>query len=117
MSTIKFIPKDPIKPIFAIKLSPTFHKILETISNEERKIELVKKVLNINSKRVISLKIILDENQNYGTMIVIFDYIYEHIMPKIEIPFNEDGSFQFKIFDIDFNKEINIENLLKKIGL
>jgi hypothetical protein len=117
MSTIKFIPKDPIIPIFAIKLSPTLHKILETISNENEKLELVKKVLEINPKRVIALKTILDEKQNSGTMIVLFDYIFEHIMPKIDIPFDDNGTFKFKIYDMDFNKEINIENLLKKVGL
>ena len=117
MTVIKFIPKNPIEPIFAIKLSPTLHKVLETLPDENTKLELVKKVLEINPKRVVALKTILDENENYGTMVVIFDYIYQHLLPKYEIPFNEDGSFPFKIYDIDFNKEIKIENLLKKIGL
>jgi len=112
MSTIKFVPRDPIKPIFAIKLSPTIHRVLETISEEEKKMELIKKVLKINPKRVIALKSILDKD-NPGTMVVLFDYIYDIIMPKIEIPYNEDGVFTFKIYDIDFNKEINIEELLK----
>jgi len=117
MSTIKFIPKDPIKPIFAIKLSPTLHKILDTISRENEKLELVKKVLEINPKRVVALKTILDEEQKSGTMVVLFDYIFEHIMPKIDIPFDDSGTFEFKIYDMDFNKEIDIESLLKKIGL
>jgi len=115
MNTIKFRGKDPIKPLFAIKVSPTFHKVLETISEENDKLNLVKKVFEIHPKRVIGLKYIVDSNKSNGTIIVLFDYIYKHIPPKIDIPFSEDGTFQFKIYDIDFNATINIEDILKTL--
>ena len=76
--------------------------------------EIKKKVLDIDPKRVVALKQILDGDQQNGTMVVLFDYIYELLMPKVEIPHNEDGSFKFKVYDIDFNKDIHIEKLLKK---
>lgn len=114
MSTIKFIPRDPIKPIFAIKISPTLSKVLYTILDEEEKLNLIKNVLGINSKRIIGLKSVLDENKNSGTIVIIYDYIYEKIMPKYDIPSDDKGFFKFKIYDMDFNTDINIEDLLKK---
>ncbi|MCK5780454.1 MAG: hypothetical protein KAH04_05505 [Psychrilyobacter sp.] len=115
MSTLKFRGRDPIKPLFAIKVSPTMHKVLETIPDDEDKINLIKTSLDINPKRVVGLKYIVDGEKNNGTIVVLFDYIYEHISPKFEIPFDEDGTFKFKIYDVDFNKPINIEKILKKL--
>jgi hypothetical protein len=113
MSTIKFIPRDPIKPIFAIKISPTLSKVLYTLSDDKEKLDLLKNVLGINPKRVIGLKNVLDENKNNGTIVIIYDYIYEKLVPKYDIPSDEKGFFKFKIYDMDFNTNINIENLLK----
>ena len=115
MSRIKFIPKDPIKPLFAIKISSTLHKVLGTIIEENKKISLIKEVLGINPKRFIKLKNVLDENKNDGTIVIIYNYIYKRVIPKYDIPCDDKGVFQFKIYDIDFNKDINIEGLLKKI--
>ena len=114
MSTINFIPRDPIKPLFAIKISPTLHKVLNTIFEDKEKLKLLRNVLGINPKRVIGLKNVLDENKNNGAIVIIYDYIYEKIVPKYDIPCDENGFFKFKIYDIDFNKDINIESLLKK---
>jgi len=114
MNIIKFIPRDPIKPIFAIKISPTLHKVLNTIPDGKKKLDLIKNVLGINPKRIIGLKNILDENKNNGAIVIIYDYIYEKIMPKYDIPCDENGFFKFKIYDMDFNTDINIESLLKK---
>jgi len=114
MNTIKFIPRDPIKPIFAIKISPTLNKVLNTLPDEGERLNLIKIVLGINPKRVVGLKNVLDENKNNGTIVIIYDYIYEKIMPKYDIPCDDNGFFKFKIYDMDFNTDINIENLLKK---
>ena len=114
MSKIKFIPRDPIKPIFAIKISPTLSKVLDTLLDEKEKLDLLKNVLRIDPKRVIGLKNVLDENKNNGTIVIIYDYIYENIMPKYDIPSDDKGFFKFKIYDMDFNTNINIEDLLKK---
>lgn len=114
MNKIKFIPREPIKPMFAIKVSPTLSKVLDIFSDEKEKLKLLKSVLGINPKRVIGLKNVLDEHKNNGTIIIIYDYIYEKMMPKIDIPSDDKGFFKFKIYDIDFNTNINIEELLKK---
>jgi len=114
MNKIKFIPRDPIKPIFALKISPTLSKVLNTLLDEKEKLNLLKNVLGIDPKRVIGLKNVLDENKNNGTIVIIYDYIYEKIMPKYDIPCDDKGFFKFKIYDMDFNTNINIEDLLKK---
>lgn len=114
MSKIKFIPRDPIKPIFAIKISPTLGKVLDTLPDEGKRLCLIKTVLGIDPKRVVGLKNVLDENKNNGTIVIIYDYIYEKIMPKYDIPCDDNGFFKFKIYDMDFNTNINIEDLLKK---
>lgn len=114
MNTIKFIPRDPIKPLFAIKISPTLQKVLNTLFDEKVKVNLLKNVLGINPKRVVGLKNVLDEKKNNGTIVIIYDYIYEKIMPKYDIPCDDNGFFKFKIYDMDFNTDINIESLLKK---
>lgn len=114
MNTIKFIPRDPIKPLFAIKISPTLQKVLNTLFDEKEKLNLLKNVLGINPKRVVGLKNVLDEKKNNGTIVIIYDYIYEKIMPKYDIPCDDNGFFKFKIYDMDFNTDINIESLLNK---
>ncbi|MGB6127602.1 MAG: hypothetical protein WBG30_02535 [Psychrilyobacter sp.] len=114
MNTIKFIPRDPIKPLFAIKISPTLQKVLNTLFDEKEKLNLLKNVLGINPKRVVGLKNVLDEKKNNGTIVIIYDYIYEKIMPKYDIPCDNNGFFKFKIYDMDFNTDINIESLLNK---
>ncbi len=114
MNKIKFIPRDPIKPIFAIKISPTLSKVLYTLSDEKEKLRLIRNVLGINPKRVIGLKNVLDENKSNGIIVIIYDYIYEKIMPKYDIPSDDKGFFKFKIYDMDFNLDINIEDLLKR---
>ncbi|MEI6856002.1 hypothetical protein [Psychrilyobacter sp.] len=114
MNKIKFIPRDPIKPIFAIKISPTLSKVLATLLDGKERLNLLKNVLGIDPKRVIGLKNVLDENKNNGTIVIIYDYIYEKIMPKYDIPSDDKGFFKFKIYDMDFNTNINIEDLIKK---
>ncbi len=115
ISTIKFVPRDPIKPIFAINLSPAIHTIIQEIENEEERLRLIRSALKIDPKRIIALNKIISGKDKNGTIVVIFDYIYDKIIPKYTVPYNEDGVFKFKIFEFDFNQDINVEKILTQI--
>ncbi len=116
MSILEFLPKHEIEPLFGIKLCHSLHKISDYI--EEEKFEyMVKHALGIDSKRLIKLKKVEDANGETGTVIILYDYIYKTNKPKVSIPQNEKGYFDFKIYELNFNQEINIEKLIKQLKM
>lgn len=112
MGIVQFVPRRGIEPIFAIKLSPTLSLVIQEMEEAEVK-KLLKKVLRIKEKRVINLKQVEDSQGNFGHILILYDYVYSKIEPKIAIPQTEDGYFDFKIYQLDFNRAINLENIIE----
>jgi hypothetical protein len=112
MGIVQFVPRRGIEPIFAIKLSPTFSLVIQEMEEEASK-KLLKKVLGVNHKRVVALKQVEDSQGNMGHILILYDYIYTKIEPKVSVPQTEDGFFNFKIYQLDFNRTINLENIIE----
>jgi len=112
MGIVKFVPREGIKPIFAVKLSPSLSKIIQDMDYEQGK-KLLKTVLNVKEKRVVNLKQVEDGQGNFGHIFILYDYIYNKIEPKVAIPQTEEGYFDFKIYQLDFNRAINLENIIE----
>jgi acetylornithine deacetylase/succinyl-diaminopimelate desuccinylase-like protein len=112
MAVIKFVPKKGIEPIFAVKLNPAFTKLIANLEDEDAE-KHMKAALNINPKRMINIKEVEDAQGNLGYILILYDYIYKEKRPKSVVPQTEDGYFDFRIYQLDFNKDINIENIIE----
>ncbi len=112
MAVVQFVPRQGIEPLFAVKLSPTLSKIVQGLEEEEAK-HLLKRVLNVKEKRVVNLKQVEDAQGNLGHIFILYDYLYNKVEPKVAIPQTEDGYFDFKIYQLDFNRAINLENIIE----
>lgn len=112
MAIVKFVPKKGVEPIFAVKLNPAFTKLIVSMTTEEAENSL-KTALNINPKRMINIKEVEDAQGTLGHIVILYDYIYKEKRPKAAVPQTEDGYFDFRIYQLDFNKDINIENIIE----
>lgn len=113
MSVVEFVPKEPLKPLFAIKLAPFFFRIHSGLSFDQFE-KIVKEALNIDENRLLDFHSAEDKLGNRYLMMIIFNYKYRHKKPSINLP-EKDGFFDFDIFDVDFNMDIDIEEIIKKI--
>jgi hypothetical protein len=114
MTVVHFVSKGNLTPIFGVRLCPVIHRLLDNI-DEKRGEVFIKKILNIQKERAVKFRGFTDKHGNNGTIIIIYDYFHESENPKLIIPETEDGYFDFKIYDVDYNKEVDIENLIGKI--
>lgn len=92
-------------------MPPTVNKICDFLENEEIE-DVLKASLKISSKRLVALKVVEDLKGNKGRILIIYDYKYKKRKPKISIPHNQNGFFDFKIYEIDFNKDIDLEKFI-----
>lgn len=111
MSIVQFVPKRGIEPIFAVKLSPSLCKIIDALDRKEAD-KILKSALNIKENRLIDLKEVEDATGNSAYILIVYDYIYVKERPKVVIPQTDDGYFDFRIYQLDFNSVINIENII-----
>ncbi|ADO83764.1 hypothetical protein [Ilyobacter polytropus] len=114
MSVVHFVPKGNLNPIFGVRLCPAFHRLLDII-DDKRGETFIKKALNIQKDRAIKFKGFTDKMGKSGTIVVVYDYFNGSENPKLVVPETSDGYFDFKIYDVDYNKEVDIENLIEKI--
>ncbi len=114
MSVLEFLPKHEIEPLFGIKLCPPLHKMSDYIDENQFE-DLLKHAMGIKQKRLIKLKRVEDVNGEIGTVVIVYDYVYKTNKPKISIPQDEKGFFDFKIYELNFNQEINLEKIIDKL--
>ena len=101
MGVIEFIPKGGLTPIFGIKLSPSFSEACEYLKEIEAE-TLVKKVLNINENRAVSLKEVEDNFGNTFQLLIVYDQISKKSKAILKTPHTEDGYFDFPIYNCIF---------------
>ncbi|MCX5774487.1 MAG: hypothetical protein NTX05_07780 [Fusobacteria bacterium] len=110
MTVIKFDDVKPIKPVFGIKVPSVVYKILAHVS-ENKFDECLKQALCIRKNRLIHVEFVdLQPNQK-SMIIVIFDHIVKGGKPKFDVP-TKDGFFDFPVYDLNFNLEVDIEKLI-----
>jgi len=114
MSIIDFVPQKTIKPLFGIKIVPILKNINEIVSEEEYE-KILKKALGIDNNRMINIKEVEDEKGILEKIIIIFNYkSIVKAKSKIGDIINEKGYFDFPIYEIDYNKKINVEEIIKQ---
>lgn len=109
---INFIPRGGINPIFGIKLAPAFCTVCESLKELEAE-TLIKKALNINENRAVSLKDVEDSFGNTFQLLVIYDQLSKRNKEILRIPHTEEGYFDFPIYNLDFNSKIDIEFIIE----
>ncbi|MDN5304376.1 MAG: hypothetical protein PWP46_1260 [Fusobacteriaceae bacterium] len=112
MAIVKFYPKGGIRPLFALKLAETFNKIIKEFGIEKAE-EIIKVALNIDKNRVVDIREVEDGNGDIGFIIILYDFISKYKRPKTSIPQTEEGFFDFNIYQLDFNINIDVEKIIK----
>ncbi len=110
MAIVNFSEIKPIKPLFGIKIPPVVYKILANI-DENKFEECIKQALSIRKNRLIHVEQVDLEPNKKSMIVVIFDHIVKGGRPKIEVP-TRDGFFDFPVYDLNFNLEVDIEKLI-----
>lgn len=114
MTVVNFSPKGDIFPILGIRLCPVLNKLLDGL--DERRAETqVKKLLNIKKERAIKFKGFSDSQDKRGTLVIVYEYFNDSHNPRLLIPETKDGYFNFKIYDVDYNSDVDLEKLITRI--
>ncbi|MGM0508547.1 MAG: hypothetical protein ACQERZ_05210 [Fusobacteriota bacterium] len=73
----------------------------------------MKKALNISKERVIKLKEVGTADHKKIMIVIIYDITNPHMEEKLNIP-QTDGYFDFPIYNVNYNEEIDIEEMIEK---
>jgi len=114
MTIVKFSPQGDVTPILGVRLCPILNKLIDGL-DEKRSEDYVKKLLKIKKDRALKFKGYTDNRDIRGTLVIIYDYFHGSHSPRLLVPETEDGYFNFKIYDVDFNTEVDIEKLIERI--
>lgn len=114
MTVLTFSPRGDILPVFGVRLCPVLNKLIENL-DDKRAEEYIKKLLKIKKDRAIKFKNYTDNREKRGTLVIIYDYFHGSHSPKLLIPETDDGYFNFKIYDVDFNTDVDLEKLIERI--
>jgi len=110
MTVVNFSDIKPIVPLFGIKVPPVVYKILAHV-DENAFEESLKQALCIRKNRLIHVELVdLQPNQK-SMIVVVFDHIVKGGKPRFEVP-TKDGFFDFPVYDLNFNLEVDIEKLI-----
>jgi len=108
MAVIKFKREIRIKPFFGINLSTNLSRIVRKYKKKEAE-NILKTILNISEKRVVELK---EAESPFGEKVILLLVYKNKIRSENiikEIPEKKDGTFDFPVFNLDFNNPIDIE--------
>ena len=114
MTVVNFSPLGDILPVFGIRLCPVLNKLVEGF-DDKRAEEYIKKLLKIKKDRAIKFKTYTDNRDKRGILVIVYDYFHGSHSPRLLIPETEEGYFNFKIYDVDFNTDVDLEKLIDRI--
>lgn len=114
MTIVKFSPQGDVLPVLGVRLCPILNKLIEGL-DDKRSEDYIKKLLKIKKDRAIKFKGYTDNRERRGTLVIVYDYFHGSHSPKLIVPETEDGYFNFKIYDVDFNTEVDLERLIERI--
>jgi hypothetical protein len=113
MGVLQFIPKSGLTPLFGVKLCPVFSKICDELSEINSEI-IVKKSLNININRAVAIKEVEDSFGNTFQLLIVYDSLSVKNRSILKIPHTDEGFFDFPIYNLDFNTDIDIEFIIEQ---
>ncbi len=113
MTILKFEPHGEVLPILGVRLCPVLNKLIQGFDDNRAEV-YIKKLLKVRENRAIKFKGFTDNRGKKGTLVIIYDYFHDSHNPRLVVPETEDGYFNFKIYDVDFNTEVDLEKLIEK---
>ena len=102
MAVIKFKKREEIKILFGIKLPSIVTEFYKETKNKKRAYEIMRDTLNISDGRLINVVDVVDGAGNPTEK--------ERLKLDLEIEV-----FDFHIFELDYNNNVDIEDIIKRI--
>lgn len=113
MAVIKFKKREEIKILFGIKLPSIITEFYKEIKNKKRAYEIMRDTLNISDGRLINVVDVIDGAGNLASVLVIYsNFVSEKERLKLDL---EIEVFDFHIFELDYNNNVDIEDIIKRI--
>ena len=106
MAVIKFKKREEIKILFGIKLPSIVTEFYKETKNKKR-------AYNISDGRLINVVDVVDGAGNPASVLVIYsNFVTEKERLKLDL---EIEVFDFHIFELDYNNNVDIEDIIKRI--
>ena len=113
MAVIKFKKREEIKILFGIKLPSIVTEFYKETKNKKRAYEIMRDTLNISDGRLINVVDVVDGAGNPASVLVIYsNFVSEKERLKLDL---EIEVFDFHIFELDYNNNVDIEDIVKRI--
>ena len=113
MAVIKFKKKEEIKNLFWVKLPSIVTEFFKETKNKKRAYEIMRDTLNILDGRLINVVDVVDGAGNPASVLVIYsNFVTEKERLKLDL---EIEVFDFHIFELDYNNNVDIEDIIKRI--
>ena len=112
MAIVEFKKREEPEILFGIKVPEIVKNLSYEIRNKERFTEILRETFNIKKDRFIKMVNARDLKGNDTLIIVIFDNFYtKRNMWKFDFEIEE---FNFKIYEFDYNLEVNVEKIIEQ---
>ncbi len=113
MAIIEFKRRDELKILFGIKLPSIVASFYKEIINRKRSYEIIRDTFNIEEGRLINIVDVVDGLGNPASVLVVYDnFISERERLKADL---EIEVFDFNIYELNYNSDIDIEDIIKRI--
>ena len=99
--------------LFGIKLPIIAMNLYKEIKNSKIAYEVFRETFNIKENRLINIVEVRDKNDNLGLVLVIYNnFVTEKERLRLDL---EIESFNFNIFELDYNHKIDIEEIVIRV--
>lgn len=113
MAIIQFKKREEPEILFGIKLPLIVMNFYKEVKNKKRAYEILRETFNIDPNRLINVVDVRDGNNNLAIVLVVYNnFVTEKEKMKMNL---EIEYFDFNIFEFDYNKKIDIEDVIEKI--
>ncbi len=113
MSIIQLRKRQEPEILFGIKLPIIAMNLYKEIKNFKIAYEVFRETFNIKENRLINIVEVRDKDDNPGLVLVIYN---NFVTEKERLRMNlEIESFNFNIFELDYNHKIDIEEIVIRV--
>lgn len=113
MGILKLKRREEPEILFGLKLPLIVKNFYMEITNKEKAEKIIKDTFKIKEDRMINLIDVQDKNGKLALLLVIYDnFPSKKEKRKLNL---EIDSFDFNIFEFDYNKEIDVEVIIQNV--
>lgn len=113
MAIIQFKKREEAEILFGIKLPLIVMNFYKETKNKKRAYEILRETFNIDQNRLINVVDVRDGNNNPAIVLVVYNnFVTEKEKMKMNL---EIETFDFNIFEFDYNNKIDIESVIEKV--